>query len=180
MIRVKHSAFGAAVTLLLLGAPLVGCGGGSDSGASPSASSAPSGSTGSGGAPTLETASLNKAEYVKQAEEICIAGNEDLLPEITTYLQKHESHPGQSEGEVVAAAVQHAVVPKLQLEVDKLYSLGAPAGDEQQLEAFLTAMLKATEDLESRNELTLEPGLSRVLGHAGDLALNYGIQNCAN
>jgi hypothetical protein len=72
------------------------------------------------------------------------------------------------------------LVPKFQGQIDQIKELGAPAGDEAQVEAILIAMQKAIYGLERRDEIDLATGIDREFKHAGELALDYGIQECAN
>lgn len=157
----------------MLAAVVVGCGGSDNS------SDSGTDAAGAVGSVSVDTSSLSKAEYIEQAEKLCLKASQKYLPALLEYMQSHENAK-QSEEELIADAVDHAVVPKFQILIDELRELGAPEGDEKQIEAFLAAMLQATEGLERRNTLSLEDDIDREFSNAGELALDYGIVNCGN
>lgn len=165
MFRVKKGLALNLVAVLLslvatLGSALVGCGSGDPS-------------------ETTKTSSLTKAEFIRRAERICAHGSENLLPLVTRYMQHHVT-PHQTEAELTAEAIRETVLPKFQIQIDELRRLSAPPGDKKQIEAFLAAMQHATDSLAQRARLSLVTGIDHEFQQAGELALNYGIVNCAN
>lgn len=135
-------------------------------------------SAGSGGDGTIETSSLTKAQFIKNAGAICTESNENLLNEINAYIEKHKS-PSKSEGEEMADALRELAVPKVETQIEEIENLGAPAGDEAQIEAFLEAQRHSVKSLAARQSLTLTPGLETVFREPGKLARRYGLDECA-
>lgn len=168
------------VIALVLAALAIGCGGSnSNTGTDGSSSSTePTGATAGSPVGKIEPSSLSKAEYIERAEEICAQGLEGLLEPILVYMRGHNKSP-ESEEEIAADAIHAVLVPKLQTQIDELGALGAPSGDEKEVKAFLEAMVRSMEALESRNKISLETDVDRDLAPAHEKGLDYGIQDCA-
>lgn len=127
---------------------------------------------------SIETSSLTKAQFIKKAGAICTESNENLLVEINAYIEKHKSS-SKSEGEVIADALREFAVPKVESQIEEIENLGAPAGDEAQIEAFLEAQRRSVESLAARQSLTLTPGIELAFRQPGKLARQYGLDECA-
>jgi len=137
--------------------------------------------TGSGtSSSNLQTSALTKAQFVKRANAICTEGLEQIPLDLSTYLGKHASDPGRSEGVVEAEAVKKTVLPKVKTKMEEIRALGSPSGDEEQVEAFLTSMQEAVESLESRKRLrSLAEDLGQAFVQESNLAREYGVSSCA-
>lgn len=151
------------VTLVAVGVLAVGCGDDSSSGSSDDGA--------------IETSSLSKAEFVKQANAICAEGNEDLFTQLGTYLNKNASSSKDPE-EVAADAMRQAVLPGVEGQIEEIRELGAPSGDEEQIEAFLAAQESSVESLEQQRSISLNTDVSSAFKRAGQLAQRYGLQEC--
>jgi len=159
----------AALACLALG----GCGGGGEASGGDS--------TASGGqAETIETSSLDKAEFIKQADEICAEEAELFLKSITDYMVNHPPQSGESEQEVAADGVRQTLLPKFQNQIDRVRELGAPAGEEKEVEAILAAMQHAVDSLAKRKEVALATDIDQEFRPAGRLAIRYGLEHCAH
>lgn len=161
---------------VVLAVGLTGCdGGGGDTnststrGASPETEVRPE---------SVETSSLSREEYLEQAENICRSGNSKYLQPFLTYMNEH-AKPNQDKEELVGHAVHAVFVPRFRALIEKLRSLGAPAGDEQKIEALIAAMLSAAERLEQRRKFSLTGDIEHELKDVSSLALRYGILNCS-
>ena len=135
-----------AVVLLCVG---VGCGGGS------------------------ETSDITKAQYVKKANFICADSNRERFA-----AAEKEYNPKQRQGshtvdspatkaleaeleEIGEKLVKEKVIPSLRKEQERLESLGAPSGDEEQIEKILLNFEKGTDEL-------AEEGYQGILGDQFD------------
>jgi len=179
MFRLKN-LLAASVLAATVTAALLGCGGGDSTTGSSTGTTSSTAGLQAGFTEPIKTSSLSKAEFLKQASEICNKGDEHLLELISVYMEEHEVHPHETEEEMIADGVEFVLVPKFQGEIDQIKLLGAPAGDEKQVEAILGAMQRAIYTLERRDEISLATGIDRAFKHAGELALNYGLIECAN
>jgi hypothetical protein len=112
---------------LIAAALLAGCGGGDDSSS------------------TSTQAALSKSEFLKQGNAICAKGNQ-ATNKIANQTFTQNQQPTQAQLQQFTTQV----TPIIQGEIDGIKALGAPAGDEQQVNAILddaqSALDKAKQD----------------------------------
>jgi hypothetical protein len=93
---------------------------------------------GSDNSTTDSTASLTKAEFVKQGNAICAAGNKEINAGFEKFFKENEfgkkKQPTQAQFEEGAEEI---VVPSVNKQIDELGELSAPEGEEEQFEALL-------------------------------------------
>lgn len=151
----------AAVGAVLLAA---GCGGGSsEAGAN-------------GGEITVETGSLSKAEFIKQADVLCEKSKGRLLSGFTNLVK--ESSGSQSGQPQSKAIVDSLLLPTYEELIDEISALGAPSGDEVEVAAFLKALRKELDhasDQPSKALDRLTPFVRTI-----KLARAYGLTGCAD
>lgn len=126
---------------------------------------------------TVETGSLSKAEFIKQADAICKTAHERVLDGYAEFIQRNDvpaSGPGLEEK--AAELMDSVVIPAYADEVDEISSLGAPRGDEQKVSAILEAVQR---DLAKGEQQPLyATNGTGFLGKASDLAEAYGFSVC--
>lgn len=117
---------------------------------------------------SASTASLSKADFVTQANAVCKTANQEL------------DQAGQALGqnptpEELDSFVTDNVTPTIQTELDAIRALGAPAGDEQTVNAILAAADSGLQRLQADPSLltTGDP-----FGEANQLADDYGLTVC--
>lgn len=141
---------------------LVGCGGGG------------SDATSGGGD---STASLSKAEFIKEADAICSKGGEQAQSEFAAFGKKNKipegKEPTTAQWEEIGTQI---LVPALRQQVDEIRQLELPAGDEAQIEAFLEGVDGAVEEVEEKPEIAKEP--SKTLTDAHQTINGYGFKVC--
>ncbi len=124
---------------------------------------------GSSGSDTSTSAALSKADFVAQANAICSKGNK------ATDAAGAQLHHGMS-GAQIAAVVNKSFVPAVQVEIDGIRALGAPAGDESTVSSMLDL---AQADLD---EVKADPSLigdSNQFADFAKVAHPYGLTSCA-
>jgi hypothetical protein len=139
----------AAIATAVLAA---GCGGGSDDETA---------------SPSVETSSISRAEFVKRAEGICAKATRETEPVI-------EEGPSGDSG---VEAIEAVFLPGAEDVVAEVRELGAPSGDQAQVEKLLTALQEAVDELEAQPASSLEE-LAERFHRFGTLAGNYGLQSC--
>lgn len=149
---------------------VAGCGGGDDD------SSAAAGSD--SGEP-ISTSSLSKAEFVKQASAACRRERSDLLGDAYKYLGKKTSS-GTPQDVAVADLGRTLVVPTVEAEAAAIRKLGAPAGDEEEIEEILAAQQEGIDEVKALKkadsiEVVLEP-----FADANKKLREYGFTACFN
>lgn len=178
--------------LWAVAAALAGCGGGGDStstGATANGSGANSaGSTAeattTNGAATTKTApsegssSTSKAEFVRQANAICAAGKKQGLAAMGAYVKQHPTASPQEKVKLLTEAVQTAFLPEIQTQIDEIRALGAPAGDEGQVNAYLAAMQEGV-DAASKASSPSTSLFGQSFKRSAGLARKYGLDSCA-
>lgn len=159
-----HRAITAAVSISIVGILVAGCGGG--------------GGSGTGGTANNDT--LTKAEFIKEADAICRAANDTVESEAEEFAKENgidTEKPTTAQQEEVVSRV---VAPNIRRQGEEIGELPAPSGDEEKVQAILSAVESGAEEAEE------EPG-SLVKGTAGGpfaeatkLAHEYGLKVCGS
>ena len=113
----------------------VGCGSSDDDGTTESSDS---------------PSSLTKAEFVKQGNEICTEGNEEIESGLNEFAEENGlSGNDQPTDEQIEELASEILIPSIAKQVGKLGDLGAPSGDEQKFEAALANAESTVEEVEA-------------------------------
>jgi hypothetical protein len=121
-----------------------------------------------------ETSSLTKAEFVKQGNAVCKekkSEREDLFQTFTKEVGSGDVTKADQE-----ALVAEVLQPPYEATIEGLKDLGAPEGDEQQIEAITEAMEKALEKAEANPLVSLRTNIQ--FAEANALAVKYGLTDC--
>lgn len=163
--------FAVALTLLVL----AGCGGGSGDSTSTDGSASP-------GGPAIKTSSLSKAEFIKQAAKACRQEKKKLVSRAVAYVNRQQSKQQRksSEESGLAGVTQAVVLPAVKMEIADIRKLGAPVGDESEIEAFLNAEQEAVDSLTKLKRITSRVQMERYFAESAKLARAYGLNACAN
>lgn len=143
------------VAAVVLAALVAGCGGGDET--------------------TDETVTLTKAEFIKQGDAICQKGNDQSEKEAEEFAEENDFELEKASDEQLEEAVSEVLVANLRGQLDELEALGAPEGDEEQVEEIIDSLEGATEEIED------DPGVvfdGEVLKEPGELAQDYGFKVC--
>jgi hypothetical protein len=113
---------------------------------------------------------LTKAEFIEQADAICAAGNEELNS------LEPDFGADKNPAEIVDSFVSEELVPVLQAEHDDIEALGAPEGDEAEVESLLASLQGAIDAAE-------EDPMAFVISddafaEADQAAEAYGLKEC--
>jgi len=126
------------------------------------------------------TASLTKAEFVKQANAICSKGSDEINKEIQAFVKKKNAKKDAA-GELTKAEISEIaatiVVPSFDAQTDQLHELGAPSGAEDEITAILDSFDKGVEVGERKPE-TLFNGKTNPFGDTAKKATEYGLEGC--
>lgn len=145
-----------------------GCGGSSDS----------SGGDGS----TIETSSLSKEEFIEKAGAACQKARENILSKVLRYTKDHESMNAtrSQELQVFTGMTKAVVLPIVKTEITAIRNLGAPSGEEDEVEAFVNMEEEETKELAKKKTIVSRFELERYLGPSAKLFREYGLEACAN
>lgn len=164
--------------LLLSGVLAAGCGGDDDSTAGGNGDAATTGagegnSANGDGASGAQSSPRSKKEFTADANELCMQRVQAMKDESAALFTEGEAESPQ---EAMRAFADKAIVPALEAEAEELRELGAPEGDEEQVEGIVVAieaMARAARE-DPRKFLTRPAEFEE----AHDLARKYGIAAC--
>jgi hypothetical protein len=93
---------------------------------------------GSSDSTTESTATLTKAEFVKQGNAICAAGNKEINAGFEKFFNENEfSKKKQPTPAQIEEGTEEVVVPSVRKQIDELGELSAPEAEAQQFETLL-------------------------------------------
>lgn len=125
------------------------------------------GATGATGAATGEP--LTKAEFIKQADAACTAGDKRIDAAF------RDLGSGQPSDQEIEQVVTDTVVPEIQGEIDAIRALTPPEGDEDEVSAILDAAQEALDEIE-QDPSSLQSG--NPFKEANQLGQDYGLKVC--
>jgi len=125
----------------------------------------------------VAAAALSKSEFIAQADAICKKGDKEIDQAGRESFAGGAGKPTPEQSEAFATDV---VLPNIQGQVDGVRALGAPEGDEAEIDAFLNAAQDGIDQSEDDPSVLFGngEGPSGFL-EAERLAGEYGFQVCA-
>ncbi|TMK56407.1 MAG: hypothetical protein E6G51_10640 [Actinobacteria bacterium] len=148
----------AIAVLVALAALVAGCGGGDST--------------------TDETVTLTKTEFIKQGDAICKEGNEEISEGFEEYAEENDlpqnKEPSTEQGIEITETV---ILPNIQQQAEEIRELGAPEGDEDQVDELLTSLEDAVAEGEDDPELLFK-GNTDPFAEVNELAKDYGFKVC--
>jgi hypothetical protein len=126
---------------------------------------------------TETTATLTKAEFIKQGDAICEKGSKQIEREAEEFAEENNVDTSKPTKEQQEEVITTVVVPSLQTQADELSELGAPSGEEGKSAAVIDALEAGVEELEDEPSLLPESGAS-PLDKANELASEFGFKAC--
>ena len=115
---------------------------------------------------------LSKVEFLRQADQICFSSESRIEAAADDLLGQGEPDPAE-----VERIALNIAVPALEAEVRAIRALGAPEGDEAEVEAILEATEQGIAEIEA-DPRGLADGRPPGLQEAQKLAERYGSQEC--
>lgn len=122
-----------------------------------------------------ETVTLTKAEFIKQGDQICKEAEDGSEAEAEEFAEENGFTLEDASDEQLEEAVAEVLVPALDQQVEDLRALGAPEGDEEQVDEILAAVEGASAEVADDPSRAFE---DEVLKEADELAKEYGFKVC--
>jgi maltose-binding protein MalE len=122
------------------------------------------------------TASLSKAEFIKQGDAICQKGNKEIETGFEAFMKENgiKGEPSKAQGVEISETV---LIPSIETQSEELRALGAPSGEEGEISAMLDALDEGVEEAEEDPEALLASE-SDPFGPANKMASEYGLKVC--
>jgi hypothetical protein len=133
--------------------------------------------TGCGAGGSSTTASISKAQFVKQGNAICTAGNKRVQGEFESFANKsglkQGEEPSQAEDKKIAETI---LLPSVSREVEEIKALGLPEEEAEGAEAVIES---AEESIAAGEE---DPAAlvtsEKTFAKTNELAHEYGLTVC--
>jgi hypothetical protein len=116
------------------------------------------------------TSSLAKPAWIAKADAICQQGNQEIEQAANEQFGKQEQEPSD---EQIQQFTNETVVPSVQKQIDQIRELGAPSGDEDQVNEILDTVQADIDKAKSATTLPDEP-----FANGNALATRYGLKVC--
>jgi hypothetical protein len=126
---------------------------------------------------TVTTSSLTKAEYVEKVDEICAAGKRTMTLAFAKYAAEHGS-PSNLVEPKLAPGILTVLVPAIHVQDEEIEELGAPEGDEAEIEAFIAARERIVAKAEKNPPKTIFQFGDAFRHSPNKLAAKYGLRAC--
>jgi hypothetical protein len=152
------------VGVFAIGALVAGCGGGSDS-------------TGSESTGSESGTALTKAEFISQGDAICEKGTEEIEAGAEEFAEENEIDTQNPKTAQQEELVSEVIVPNLSKQAEEIDALGAPSGEEAEVEAIVEALETATGEIEDEPGTLVEANAASF-DKANKLAKEFGFKVC--
>lgn len=124
---------------------------------------------------TEETVTLTKTEFIKQGDAICKKGNDQSEKEAEEFAEENGFTLEKASDEQLEEAVAEVLVPNLNQQAEEIDALGAPEGDEEQVEEIIVSLEGAADEIEDDPKIVFD---GEVLKEPSELAEDYGFKVC--
>ena len=127
---------------------------------------------------TESTASISKAAFLKQGNAICKAGNEEINEGFEKFGKENNlqnKEPSEAQFEEITETI---LVPSVSKQISGVRALGAPEGEEGEIDEFLTNAEEALEELEEEPSLAGAEGKEEPFFTVNKEAAALGLTAC--
>jgi hypothetical protein len=122
-----------------------------------------------------EPVALSKPQFVKQANEICSEGLKEKDKAVASSLKELSASGGSPKPKELEKAIEESVFPSYRKLIDSLGELGAPKGDEAQVEKMIAEYEAAMQSAEAEPAKAIK---QNMFASADKNAEGYGLKNC--
>ncbi len=123
------------------------------------------------------TASLTKAEFIKQGNAICAEGNKELDSGFEEFSEENDIADNEEPSdELLEEAAETILVPGVSEQLEELRELGTPEDDNGEADAILTGAEEALEEIEDDPSLAF--GSNTGFTQVNKESRAYGLTVC--
>lgn len=121
---------------------------------------------------------ITKAQLIAQGDAICKQGNEEIEDGFERYAEENDipknQEPSNKQGVEI---VETVLVPNLTTQAELIRGLGAPEGDEEEVEELVDSLDEAIESAEEDPEALFNEDTD-PFGDVNQQAQDYGFSEC--
>lgn len=132
---------------------------------------------GGGGDNSTTVASIDKAEFVKEANAVCTQGEGRMHSDYLAFSQEKNGNPTPSKAEY-EEFVDQVIAPNINQQIDEIRALGLPSGEEEHGEALLAAIEEGVKNAEAKPE-KVSTATHALFAKAIKVANEFGLKACA-
>lgn len=118
---------------------------------------------------------LTKVEFIEQGDEICRQAEKRSEPEAEEFAEENDFELEKATDAELEEAIAAVLVPALEQQAEEIDALGAPEGDEEEIEAIVVALRDGAAEVDDDPSLAFE---GEPLKEASQLARDYGFEVC--
>jgi hypothetical protein len=126
---------------------------------------------------TETTAAITKAEFVAKGNAVCVKGEKAQEAEINAYIKKNGLEKQKPTKAQNVEIVETVLAPNIQSQINGVKALGAPSGEERQVNSALELSQQTLEKIEANPELAF--GKGNAFAAAGKQLHALGLKECA-
>ena len=123
------------------------------------------------------TTALTKAQFLRDANKICKTEGDKVERASKQFFADAPAGKEPPPAEIEKFG-EKSVYPAIQSTIDRIKALGAPAGDEDTVNAYLAALQAGLDKLKQNPEQLAEGGSAPAFEQADKLAADYGLDDC--
>jgi len=131
-----------------------------------------------GGDSSTAAGSISKEEFIAKADAVCKKGTERMQAAIGRIIKNQPNIAKVSKGEQ-EKIVATVMVPSVSREAKELRALGVPDGDDEKVDAMITALEEGVETAE-RDPEAVTKSSDAIFGIASRIAGEYGAVGCGS
>jgi hypothetical protein len=118
---------------------------------------------------------VTKVEFIEQGDRICEKAEKQAETEAEEFAEQNGFDLEKATDDELEEAVAEVLVPALDQQAEEIDALGAPEGDEEEVEAIVVALEDGTATVEDDPSVVFE---GSPLKEASQLAKDYGFEVC--
>jgi hypothetical protein len=123
--------------------------------------------------------SLTKAAFVKKANAICAAGDEEVQEKVASFFQKNPPSGGRLTEKELTEGSEAILIPSLRKQVDKIAALGIPSEEGEEAEEIVEGAEEALAEVEAEPRLAApQTGDENPFAEVNEKAREYGLDVC--
>ena len=120
--------------------------------------------------------SLTKAEFVAKADAICKKGEKSIEDGAEEFAEDNDVDTEKPTKEQQEEVIVQVLAPEIRQQAVEIGDLGAPSGDEDEVEAIVVAVEDGADELEDDPAQLIEG--TNPLAKGSELAKEYGLKVC--